>query len=245
MSKYQSRVFLGDLQRPFQDEAAVSVVERFLSSMKPDAVHFVGDVLDFYQLSSHERDPAKRVGLWEQLQADKSWLRQLRDRLPNARFEWEDGNHEARLRRYLWQQAPELADFPTLRLEELLGFGELEITHKPYTQGTLLAQGNFLVVHGDLVRPQSAYTARAMLDQYGVSGISGHTHRMGSHYKHNLGGYFAWFENGCLCRMEGMEYITHPNWQQGFSVGYFKEDRFHIDQVPILSGRVLYGGKEW
>lgn len=243
--EYENRVFIGDLQRPFQDDAAVAVVERFLKDTRPDVVHFVGDVLDFYQLSDHERDPAKRVGLWAQLEADAAWLWRVRDLVPDARLVWEDGNHEDRLRRYLWRAAPELADFPTLHLEELLAFKELEIERHPYRAGTLLAQGNFLVIHGDLVRPQSAYTARAMLDEYGVSGISGHTHRMGSHYKNNLGGYRAWFENGCLCRMEGMEYITHPNWQQGFSVGYFKEDRFHIDQVPVLHGKILYGGKEW
>ena len=237
--KEETRVFIGDFQYPFQDDRAVQAAINTMARIQPNAIHFVGDVLDFYQLSDYTRDPAKRTGLFEDISNLGTLLRYIRVNFPNARIEWEDGNHEDRLRRYLWKKAPELADFPSLRLEELLGFKELEVSWRPYNQGQLLANGNFLVTHGNVVRNASAYTAKANLDKYGVSGISGHTHRLGSHYKRNLGGLFAWFENGCLCKLEGMEYINHPNWQQGFSVGTFKGSRFHIDQVPIVKGEVM------
>ena len=69
-----------------------------------------------------------------------------------------------------------------------------------------------------------------------------------AHYRTNYAGTHVWYENGCLCKLEGFEFAHgQPNWQQGFSVAYSPNDgsRFFLEQIPILSGRILFGGLLW
>ena len=41
------------------------------------------------------------------------------------------------------------------------------------------------------------------------------------------------------------EYINgQPNWQHGFSVGWLlPNDQFHFEQIAIVNGTFVYGGK--
>jgi hypothetical protein len=110
---------------------------------------------------------------------------------------------------------------------------------------------DFIVTHGHIARKHSGYTAKGMLDTYGVSGISGHTHRAGTHYlkDESVGqaGAKVWYENGCLCDLDP-EYCTSPNWQHLISVGYFinggqrHTGRFHIIPIPIVKSKIFFDG---
>jgi hypothetical protein len=43
------------------------------------------------------------------------------------------------------------------------------------------------------------------------------------------------------------EYVKSSNWQQGFTVGYFKKGdrRFAVDQICIPDGKCVYAGREF
>lgn len=153
--------------------------------------------------------------------------------------------HEHRLQRYLWQH-PEIASLRALELPELLRTEKLGIEYIEY--GKPVFHHEFLVEHGNIARKHSAYTAAGMLQDRQISGISGHTHRLGSHYKTDGNGRVkVWFENGCLCDLEPEYIYGVPNFQHGFSIGWFTADdnRFTVEQVPIIKGRLFYKGRIW
>ena len=57
----------------------------------------------------------------------------------------------------------------------------------------------FVLTHGNVVRKHSAYTAKAMYEQYQSSGVSGHTHRLGRYSKTDMHSRsHTWLEQGPL-----------------------------------------------
>jgi predicted phosphodiesterase len=234
-------VVVSDLHVPYHDPVAVELVFDFLRWFTPDTLFINGDLLDFYALSRFSKDPERALSLQEELDQGQGLLERFRATLPKARLVFLEGNHEARLQRYLWDH-PEVSKLKSLQMPALLGLEDLEIEHHGY-QAPQMWRG-VLIEHGSVVRKASAATAKAMLDQRGTSGISGHTHRLGMHYRTNYSETAVWAENGCLCALEP-EYCIKPDWQQGFSVLHGWENRFLLEQIPILRRRLFYHGVLW
>ena len=105
-----------------------------------------------------------------------------------------------------------------------------------------------LVKHGSVVRKFAGYTAKAEFEKNGCSGVSAHTHRLATYRQSNESGDYIWVESGCLCKLDA-EYLNGEtaNWQQGFSIGYFKEgsNRYLLETVPIINNKAMYGGQEF
>lgn len=235
--------FLGDIHVPYQDDVAVDLALDFLAWFKPDKLWLIGDIVDFYQLSRFSKDPSRVPKLQDDLDATTALLKRFRGACPKAHIVYLDGNHEDRLRRFCWDTQV-LASVRKLTVPKLLGLDELQIEHHPY--GRVQSWHGLMVEHGDRVSRHSAYTAKSMLEARGKSGISGHTHRMGSHYRTDCTGTKAWWENGCLCSLQP-DYTFMPNWCQGFSIGHAIDggQRFFIEQIPIIDSRILHGGMLW
>jgi hypothetical protein len=90
-------------------------------------------------------------------------------------------------------------------------------------------------------------TARAEYARYTMSGISGHTHRLGKFYQRDLRDGHVWLEGGCTCRITDVEYVPHPNWQQGCVVITYKTDGswFNAQEIYIQQGKAMWGAKEF
>jgi predicted phosphodiesterase len=235
-------VFLGDVHAPYHDPVAMGLVFDFLRWFKPDFVYLIGDWIDFYQLSRFDKDPQRILGLQDEIDQCRELMAKTREACPNAWLYFREGNHEHRLTRYLCAH-PEIASLRSLQLPVLLDFQQLEIDYCPYN-GDLDHYG-FLVEHGDVARKHSGYTAKAMLDKRGISGITGHTHRLGAHYVTDAAGDKVWYENGCLCHTNPEYILGRPNWQQGFSVLHNWDDRFQVEQICMHNHRIFYNGYLW
>lgn len=113
--------------------------------------------------------------------------------------------------------------------------------------GSMMFRG-LLIKHGNIVRQHACYSAKAELERNGVSGISGHTHRLGQIFKRNVAGAHTWIEAGCLCELDA-EYLDGQtaDWQQGLAVGFFKSGsgRFSVSPIPIVHGKLLFDLKEF
>ena len=163
------------------------------------------------------------------------------------------GNHEDRLRRYLWRH-PEIASLDVMRLDSLLGFGSLGLewrdTGLPYEQYEFVVEGTLVVRHGRFVRKFSAYTAKAEMEQekFSVSGISGHSHRGASFYARTRRGVVEWHEGFCLCQLEP-EYAHHPDWQHGIVLAEVIDGMPSIEMVRFDGDgprkRARWRGKEY
>ncbi len=241
---YEKSIFLSDMHIPFENEGALGVVKNFIKTFKPKKIFLLGDLCDFYSVSSFDKDPERINKLQNDLDEGHALLAQIRKGSPKSDIIYLEGNHEHRLQRYLWKH-PEIASLKALMVENLLELKKLNIKYKD--QFSSVKYHQFLIEHGEIVRQQSAYTTRAMLDKRSLSGISGHTHRMGSHYLTNMSGNYAWFENGCLCKLDPEYVVGQPNWMHGFSIGYFKKEsnRFSVKQIPIIKGKACYAGQEF
>ena len=241
MARYEKSLFLSDVHAPYEDGKSLKVVREFSEWFKPQKIFILGDLVDFYQLSSFNKDPKRMDYLQDDLDVARSVLEMIRTSNPRAQIWLFEGNHESRLRRWLWTH-PEVASLRDLSIMQLLTLHQYDVHWVP-ANDRFVHHGIYLE-HGDIVRRHSAYTARGMMERRGVSGVSGHTHRMGTHYLTNMGGDYVWVENGCLCD-RSPEYSKSPNWQNGFTVGYFKNERFTMNQICIPDGKCVYAGKEF
>lgn len=244
MTQYEKSLFIGDIHVPYQDVNAIRIVLDFAKWFKPSHIFIVGDLIDFYSLSHFLKDPKRINSLQDDLDEAQSVLHDLRVVAPRAKITFFEGNHETRLIKYVWSKAAEISCLRNMRLEELLDLERFNIDFVGALEE--YRYHDFVIEHGDIVRKFSGYTAKGMMEKRGCSGLSGHTHRLGSNFLTNMGGDYVWFENGCLCERKP-EYIKSPNWQLGYSVGYFKKNdqRFTVEQVCIADRKAVYAGKEF
>jgi hypothetical protein len=139
-----------------------------------------------------------------------------------------------RLRKYLWSHAQALSSLDALAIPELLDLTRYDIEYMDN-----FVYNNFIFKHGNLVSKEAGMTARRELAAEGLSGVSGHTHRLAIIYRHDRAGSRLWIENGCLCRLDA-EYLEGriPDWQQGISIVSFDDDAYFAVPLPIIDGKI-------
>jgi len=255
--KEGSRVVIAsDFQIPFEEpwlvggtQGKVGAFEAFLKDYQPSIVILNGDIRDAYVLSSFDKSPSRRFGEREEKRLTINELEAISNAAPNARDIFHNGNHEERLERAYAQlcqkdsRAFEIFDaqgFDGLNTRNMLNLDDIGWEWQPYRGWTDLL--GFIITHGDLVKSESAATAKAMYEKWRSSGTSGHTHRLGAYYHtDSTGKTHAWYESGCLCRLD-LEYVQAPDWQQGFIVGEVNGGLLHTSLVPVFDNRFLVPG---
>lgn len=170
----------------------------------------------------------------------KNFLYNIREIAPQAELDYFMGNHEDRWNAYIDSSAPAAADLITFN--ELYDLNKLGINWWQYNHEPVRIFGDSYIHHGISVSRNAGQSAMKELETFGVSGFSGHTHRMGSYGKTDMLGIHEWFECGHLCDVKKMDYIVTPNWQAGFMIAYvegknvfpmpvrFKGDKFVVEQ---------------
>lgn len=242
MSEEATRfIYLPDSHGIFGDEKAISCALAFGRLHKPDIVICGGDHVDFYQLSDFDKNPDRLRDLQVDVDAGAAFLGSVRKSFPRASIIYLMGNHEDRLRRFLWRHGPSLKYLRDLKLERMLGLGKLNI--KLIEDGVLRVR-TLIFKHGTLVRAKSGVTATGEMEREGMSGVSGHTHRLALVSRTNRSGRYTWAEAGCLCRLDP-EYMPGqvPDWQQGLAYGAFIGSRFTLNIAQIIDGKTVYGDK--
>lgn len=225
-------IVISDIHYPYHDAKAIKCVLDFIQDKDIDTIILNGDILDFYDVSSFDKDPDRVNSLQKEIDMSTKFFKKLRTIKPDARIVFIKGNHEYRLERYL-KKHPELYSLDALKLPNLLDLKKYNIEYSD--KGIKL--GNLKIIHGTIVRKFSGYTARAEMEKNDCSGISGHTHRLAVYYKRTPSRDLMWAESGCLCDLNP-EYIDNPSWNQGFLYGTTYKDSFSIMPVPIVNGKV-------
>lgn len=245
-------VFLGDTQYPAIHDAAWDGVLNALAVWDLDEVWFLGDGIDFPMLTTKfPIDPSVRHDLqadldgWDKRLGELVTVTELRGA---RRWVYLLGNHEDRLQKYLWHQAPELSGVRGLEIGSLLPTLTWAWETHPWHE-LVPVTDYFFATHGESVSSYAGATAKKMIDRTAVCGIMGHTHRLGSSVRRVVkpgGGYryLGWWENGCLADDRKMTWTKgNEDWQLGFSLGYFDGDAFAIEQVFVHEdGKLMRGG---
>jgi predicted phosphodiesterase len=240
--EHRQYVVLNDLQIPFEDPPVLwDLVVPFVRELKPYGVILNGDIIDNHEISDFTKNPAWRH---HDLKAERKSAFKLFDALAPVTKDrvFIEGNHEDRYRRYAWENASDFEAAGAIRtLPEYLKLEEHGFQHRPYGGHVML--GKLMVTHGFIVAQDSGTSAKRHFMRLGCSVLIGHTHRVGVYHKTNVVGDHAAFENGCLCRLDGLGYAQFPDWQQAFSVvDVFPGGMFNVTLLRILGRRAfIYG----
>ena len=226
-------VVLSDIHIPFEDddalEAALDVIERF----KPSVVVLLGDVLDFFTISSHERDPARGETLQYEIDAGIMFFRRLRSIVPDSRIPYVLGNHEDRLRRWIWKNK-DIASLRALDFDALLETATYGIETTPYNKDVVMGGVQFR--HG---KSCGVSAGPRNLGESGMSGVSGHTHKLSRESITRRAGVHTWIQTGCLCDLSPDWINGTANWQHGFAIGDMIDGQYFLRPVEIHKGVAL------
>jgi len=238
---YERNVFMGCSHIPYHDEQLFKVLIKFLKFFKPHRLWIMGDYVDWYHISKYTKDPRKGGGLQEDLDLANDMLDEL---LPLADMVlFMDGNHEARLQKYL-QQYPGLYGLRCLTTPALLELHKKGIKYCGKYRDKPTTHHGFVIHHGLWSSIVSGVTAKKHFIEWGGNGIIVHCHKGGNYLKQQLDGIHGYYEGMCMSKLE-LEYTkATTNWVQGWSVAYFtRKDLFHLEQIPVIDHEFLFQGK--
>jgi endogenous inhibitor of DNA gyrase (YacG/DUF329 family) len=254
LGEWERIAVAGDIHVPHHDPVALGLWLHFIAETQPDGVILNGDTADFYRLSAFSKDPRRGETVAEEIRQVRRLLEMIRERVPGAWIRYVTGNHEHRLHRYLIDKAPEMLELITgadsSPLEKVLDLGsvgaELIPCHSDRFTDTFVDLGELLVDHFAMVRAHSGYTAKNLLDKYGVSILQAHVHSAGSSNKLLHSGQVMAWEGGCLCSLKP-SYCTPTKWVHAFHMIHRRRagEFFHVEPVIVLDGRAFYGGRLW
>ena len=177
-------------------------------------------------------------------------MKEWKEAAPHAEFKYIIGNHEDRLRKYLWRH-PELFGLEALRIENLLdlkSFG-IEWNEKEAVYGIEVDE-KLVIRHGNIARKWSGWSGKAELEKekFAISVLTGHVHRGGLVTVRTRNGLVHAQEGYCLCELEP-EYMNNPDWHQGIVMVTVTDKGVSFEPAPIDSfrgrKRALWRGKEY
>src|SRR5438045_4506784 len=109
MPKTERILFVPDTHAPYYDDRAWRLMMKAARVFKPNIIVHMGDLCDFYKVSSHSKDP-DRFNFEYEITVCNKLLDDLDSLRANKKI-FIEGNHEDRLRRYLHDNAPDLKSF--------------------------------------------------------------------------------------------------------------------------------------
>lgn len=227
-----------DLHVPYHDVAFVALLDKVIKIIKPYGIVQLGDALDFWQISSYDKNPLRKQTIAEDAAIYGQIIAKWADMLPvDGVFHQLEGNHEDRLRRYVWKNARELAGLVQTVPEmiKLRETGVRTIWH-PIAQWDSCKIGDAVCHHGHFF---NMHAAAGNLIKYPKSLITGHTHRF--QYVSNGTRFSATLGHGSN-ETETAHQPTPTGWQQAFGVLSVVGMKTHFEPVLVHNGEcVLYG----
>ena len=239
----ERHLFIPDLHIPDHNKKAVEAVLNFIPDFRPTHIHILGDVMDFQRASDFLILDQNAPSLGQEIKATRAFLYDFMGRVNDLTIKpevfWYQGNHEKRLEKFLAKGGNVLSDIENeigeqlVSIPNIFGLEKLGIKFiKDYEMGKI---GEAVVQHGKKVSQKSGYTANAQIDQFGRTGISGHTHRFAIITKSYSDEVKWWIEAGSLCNLEpSSHYVVKPNWANGFAVAIFDKKNNVLYPAPIL-----------
>lgn len=232
---------LPDCHVPFHDKRGLELAIRVIKHFKPDVLVHIGDLVDFYSISAHRKDPAKSRSFLDELNESHKVLNELDGLAPRKIFC--EGNHESRLQRYVFDQAPEMYGY--LNVESALQLKERGWEFYPYQEIATVGKQGFVHDLGFAGVNACRQTSLA----YPGHIVFGHTHRFGLFTAGNLRRetYTCW-NIGWLGDSRKVDYLPSVkvklDWTKGLMlIEMDAEGTPHHTPVRISQNRCMVGSK--
>lgn len=259
-------VITADHHCPFYDPRLHQTFLRWLEENYPDEGIVLGDLIDAPDISRHRLDPENNASINECIQSAYQVLLDYKATAPNVHWKYALGNHCARIRNYLIDNARELygikrADerFSVLDLPYLLRLDELDIEfvdpHGEYDAALINCGGKLALKHGSKANGGAGNTALKLLEQYDHSIVTAHVHRQAIVHKtkHDIDGKPSTLvaaEVGCMASIDKRNdfqgrrypaYLEKADWQNGFLTAWIWPDGiFKLDCATYFDGILLW-----
>lgn len=254
---------------PFHYRKGMDIVMQVAKTIRPDKIILLGDMLDMTEFTRKAWLKSHFSGTTSMSVYELSWfIKQLRQYSPEIHYL--EGNHEARLPKFIEQQAAKLNMFPEYDPDlhlfanrkqsvayNILNLAAMDVIyHKGYPKSSHvdIVPGLLEAAHGNMVRTGGGKTAAAVLskmERY-KSVIFGHTHRLEIASKtieveENVFHIRQACSAGCLCKTDGTvpSQVRTADWQHGFVVVDYDEETkyFNIQPISIINDMCLFEGK--
>jgi len=206
---------------PIHDERAISVALQVIRDINPDQVVMIGDNLDFADFGKYLTRVPFRHMVQPAIDRAAELCKEVREAAPSARIVWIEGNHEARLHKYLDTYASAASgitrgklkndireDFPVNSVPFLCRMNDFDVEYLVgYPESAHFLNGNISIVHGHKINSNGSTAAKYLNDAH-QSIIYGHIHRMEYLYRTRRSPKgprtVMAASPGCLCRTDGV-----------------------------------------
>lgn len=230
-------LIIPDQHIPYNDKKYWKTLMDFAVRSAWDSVIIMGDFMDFYSVSSYDKDSNRKYGVEDEIRIARKYISELEE-LNCNKFVFIEGNHEYRLTRYLNSQASVIKGLIG-SVDRLLELDD-KWTFIPYKQFYKL--GKILFTHD--VKKHGKNAINQTLDEVQDNIVIGHTHRLGCVY----GGSVHGKSHVCMSVGWGGDYkkldymnkeLAEKNWQHGFGIVIIDHKKNgYCYPVPIINNRV-------
>lgn len=234
-----------DIHVPYHDPKFIAFITRLLAHLKKSGnlkgLAQLGDFVDFFQISTYPKDPSRRNTITDDMADYTTIMNEWASYLPRGgEYLQLEGNHEARLQRYISQNARDIYELVTSVGSYLKSRykGQATFHWHPYKRWNSCSIGDVTLLHGFYY---NQHTAATNLAKYKTSVICGHTHRVqmisdGVHYSATLG-------HGSD-EKETAHSPTPTSWQQACGVlTVDSKGKTALEIILVNGGKGVYGGK--
>jgi hypothetical protein len=247
-----TRVLIPDTHGAHIDKSAARAFLNDLDLLRPAEVIFMGDHLDCGGLLAQHHVlgtvPETETTNEQDEAAANILLDEVERRTPGAKKQFIEGNHEARIEKWIIKvtlgkpdmakkmrgmYGPELV----LGLEKRgIRFIKRSKTYDGLKIPGTIDLGNCLARHG---KHCGSTAAQRTVSQFGCNIAIAHTHRMLLGSKETARGIAYGWCFGCLCKLQPLYYDTDPtDWAHGYGIQVVKPGSGFITlQIPILDGK--------
>jgi len=239
-----SAVVIPDLHYPFHDKKFVSITEKVVKLVQPEYLVQIGDALDFFQISTYPKSPERRNTIYEDMllyseQIDR-WVKCGGDRLKY--FYQLEGNHCARMHRFISTKAPEIFQIiksvpDVLRFPERNRVGKVRFKWFPYDRWDACKLGDLVLHHGE---NYGKNLATDNLREYPTKFIQGHSHR----FQSASNGTIWSVSLGHGSDTEKTMHKSKPStWQQAIGIVTVVDGKAHLEPILVNNGKAVFRGE--
>lgn len=232
-----------DRHFPYHDPRFSNVVLETISIIRPDGYINLGDLGDFPQISTHDKDPREMRRVEEDIEDINAYLDDIEGTMPkHSVVHLLEGNHEYRMMRYAMRQAKDVIGLlpswaQNYHFTERNRRGRCRWFHHAYPKWQSLRLGNTLIHHGKYF---DKHTAASNLGRYrNTNFIQGHTHRV--QYATNGDTWSATLGHG---QMPGMHHEPTPGeHDQAIGILTVTARREDLEIYRVVNGQAVVRGR--
>lgn len=239
----RSVLVIPDVHLPFEDKRTLRAVEKYMSSRHWDECIYLGDLLDFSCVSSHNKNkPGITAG--ESVKKDYNYANKFLDRHqkilgPKTKITIIEGNHDYRIERWI-EEFPAMKG--SLEVEKGLRLRERGINWVRYwSTGKVYKIGKATYGHGRYVNDGHA---KKHVQTYGTNFFYGHLHDIQGYSLTHAGDNktIVGQSLGCVCNYRQYWLKGYPNrWNQAITTFFFRPNGFFNYYISSIFNHALIG----